>query len=303
MDAVCSVVLVCQPFDLIICKKPVSFRKNTVLLLEPAARSKLSDCPSLVRTVELDHKTVLSFLNDVNNRLPEMFCIDRQGYVVEEDIPLSLVYSLFEGIRIADAYTTSLREKLCLSLLSVFQERTKVISFLLTYMNIFSYKIMGIIGGDLERAWHLKDIAERLYASESLIKKRLKEEGTSFSEILRDMRMESARKMILENTYSVSMVAQKCGYNSTSYFISAFKDYYGMTPSYLMGQRLRIPVISSMPAVICGANKKRYPASKREARTVKRPESVLRPYTNGWRMPVLIFNTSSLVQLLTKTRR
>ncbi|ECK7329140.1 AraC family transcriptional regulator, partial [Salmonella enterica subsp. enterica] len=126
MDAVCSVVLVCQPFDLIICKKPVSFRKNTVLLLEPAARSKLSDCPSLVRMVELDHKTVLSFLNDVNNMLPEMFCIDRQGYVVEEDIPLSLVYSLFEGIRIADAYTTSLREKLCLSLLSVFQERTKV---------------------------------------------------------------------------------------------------------------------------------------------------------------------------------
>ncbi|EDE3185389.1 helix-turn-helix domain-containing protein [Salmonella enterica subsp. enterica serovar Saintpaul] len=230
MDAVCSVVLVCQPFDLIICKKPVSFRKNTVLLLEPAARSKLSDCPSLVRTVELDHKTVLSFLNDVNNRLPDMFCIDRQGYVIEENIPLSLVYSLFEGIRIADAYTTSLREKLCLSLLSVFQERTKVISFLLTYMNTFSYKIMGIIGGDLERAWHLKDIAARLYASESLIKKRLKEEGSSFSEILRELRMESARKMILENTHSVSMVAQKCGYNSTSYFISAFKDYYGMTP-------------------------------------------------------------------------
>lgn len=47
-------------------------QKNTVLLLEPAARSKLPDCPSLVRTVELDHKTVLSFLNDVNNRLPEI---------------------------------------------------------------------------------------------------------------------------------------------------------------------------------------------------------------------------------------
>lgn len=235
MDSVCSVVLVCQPFDLMICKKPVSFRKNTVLLLEPAARSKLSDCLSLVRTVELDHKTVLSFLNDVNNRLPEMSCIGRQEYVVEEDIPLSLVYSLFEGIRIAETYTTSLREKLCLSLLSVFQERTKVISFLLTHMNTFSYKIIGIIGGrDLERAWHLKDIAERLYASESLIKKRLKEEGTSFSEILREMRMESARKMILENNLSISMVAQMCGYNSTSYFISAFKDYYGMTSITLL---------------------------------------------------------------------
>ena len=91
-------------------------------------------------------------------------------------------------------------------------------------------KIWGSGVEPLERAWHLKDIAGRLYASESLIKKRLKEEGTSFSEILREMRMESARKMILENTHSVSMVAQKCGYNSTSYFISAFKDYYGMTP-------------------------------------------------------------------------
>ena len=45
-----------------------------------------------------------------------------------------------------------------------------MISFLLTYMNIFSYKIMGL-SGNLERARHLKDIAERLYASESLIKK------------------------------------------------------------------------------------------------------------------------------------
>lgn len=69
------------------------------------------------------------------------------------------------------------------------------------------------------------------------------------------------------------------------------------------GAKLRIPAISSMPAVICDANKKRYPASKREARIVKRPESVWQRYTNGWLMPVLIFNTSSLIQLLTKTKR
>ncbi len=230
MDAVCSVILVCQPFDLLIEKRIVSFRKNTVLLLEPCSRRELNDCPSFVRTVELDRKTVLSFLNDINNRLPDMFCPDKQGYVVEDDIPLSLVYSLFEGIRIADSYTSSLKEKLCVSLLSVFKDRARVTSFLLTHMNTLSYKIMGIIAGDLAHPWHLKDIAERLYASESLIKKKLREEGTSFSEILRDLRMESARKMIIENLYTITIVAQRCGYNSTSYFISAFKDYYGKTP-------------------------------------------------------------------------
>ncbi len=230
MDAVCSVVLVCQPFDLLVGKKIVSFRKNTILLLEPGVRRELTDCPSFVRTIELDRKTVLSFLNDINNRLPDMFCLDKQGYIVEDNIPLSLVYSLFEGIRIADTYTSSLKEKLSISLLSVFKDRARVTSFLLKHMNTLSYKIMGIIGGDLALPWHLKDIAERLYASESLIKKKLRDEGTSFSEILRNLRMESARKMIIENMYTVTIVAQKCGYNSTSYFISAFKDYYGMTP-------------------------------------------------------------------------
>ncbi|HCB8130088.1 TPA: helix-turn-helix domain-containing protein [Escherichia coli] len=230
MDIVCSVVLVCQPLDLLVESKIVSFRKNTVLLLTPSARKSLHDCSSFVRMVEINRKTVLSFLNDVNNELPDMLCIDKRGYIIEDNIPLSLVYSLFEGIRIADSYTDSLKDKLCISLLSVFKQRERVISFLLTHMNTFTFKIMGILGGDLTRSWHLKDVSDLIYVSESLIKKKLRDEGTSFSEILRDLRMESARRMIIENLYSVTLVAQKCGYNSTSYFISAFKDYYGMTP-------------------------------------------------------------------------
>lgn len=49
-------------------------------------------------------------------------------------------------------------------------------------------------------------------------------------------------------------------------------------------------------------NKKRFPVNKRKGRIAKRPESVRQPYASGWQMPVLIFNTSSLVQLSTKTR-
>ncbi|EES1759846.1 DNA-binding transcriptional activator AppY, partial [Escherichia coli] len=85
---------------------------------------------------------------------------------------------------------------------------------------------------NIERQWHLKDIAELIYTSESLIKKRLRDEGTSFTEILRDTRMRYAKKLITSNSYSINVVAQKCGYNSTSYFICAFKDYYGVTPSH-----------------------------------------------------------------------
>ncbi|EOU8919806.1 AraC family transcriptional regulator, partial [Klebsiella pneumoniae] len=33
-----------------------------------------------------------------------------------------------------------------------------------------------------------------------------------------------------------SQVSQSCGYNSTSYFISVFKDFYGMTPLHYVSQ-------------------------------------------------------------------
>ncbi|EFB9538290.1 TPA: DNA-binding transcriptional activator AppY, partial [Escherichia coli] len=121
---------------------------------------------------------------------------------------------------------------LCISLLAMFKKRESVNSFILTNINTFTCKITGIISFNIERQWHLKDIAELIYTSESLIKKRLRDEGTSFTEILRDTRMRYAKKLITSNSYSINVVAQKCGYNSTSYFICAFKDYYGVTPSH-----------------------------------------------------------------------
>ncbi len=232
MTPVCFIVLVCKPFDLLIGRKMISLRKNTILLIEPNIRRTLPECSSVVRVIALNSKVVLSFLNDINNNLPDVFHMDKQGGVIEENAPLPLTYALFDGVSIADSHSLSLKEKLCISLLSLFRERERVISFLLTYLNTFTNKITGVMCVDLSRQWHLKDIADMIYASESLIKKKLKEEGTSFSEVLRNLRMESARRMIIENVHSVSVISQKCGYNSTSYFISAFKDYYGMTPTH-----------------------------------------------------------------------
>lgn len=72
------------------------------------------------------------------------------------------------------------------------QKRESVNSFILTNINTFTCKITGIISFNIERQWHLKDIAELIYTSESLIK-RLRDEGTSFTEILRDTRMRYAK--------------------------------------------------------------------------------------------------------------
>lgn len=68
--------------------------------------------------------------------------------------------------------------------------------------------------------------------SESLIKKRLRDEGMLFIEILRDIRMRYVKKFIILNFYFINVVVQKCGYNSILYFICVFKDYYGVMLFY-----------------------------------------------------------------------
>ena len=49
--------------------------------------------------------------------------------------------------------------------------------------------------------------------------------------MLIDIRMEVARKMIMEDKLKMYEIAEKVGYNDFSYFIQAFKKKYGVTPN------------------------------------------------------------------------
>ena len=50
-------------------------------------------------------------------------------------------------------------------------------------------------------------------------------------DILQDYRLKEAKKMILENQYKISEIAEKVGYHDISYFIRVFKKKYGVTPN------------------------------------------------------------------------
>ncbi|NPI35604.1 helix-turn-helix domain-containing protein, partial [Escherichia coli] len=76
----------------------------------------------------------------------------------------------------------------------------------------------------------------RLCLSPSLLKKKLKSENTSYSQIITTCRMRYAVNELMMDGKNISQVSQSCGYNSTSYFISVFKDFYGMTPLHYVSQ-------------------------------------------------------------------
>lgn len=86
-----------------------------------------------------------------------------------------------------------------------------------------------IVNMKLAHPWKLKDICDCLYISESLLKKKLKQEQTTFSQILLDARMQHAKNLIRVEG-SVNKIAEQCGYASTSYFIYAFRKHFGNSP-------------------------------------------------------------------------
>lgn len=92
-------------------------------------------------------------------------------------------------------------------------------------------KIYSIIYQDIEKPWNLRSLASVLFMSESTIKRKLKEEGTSFSHIYTAARMSYAKELLLLPGMRVSTVAQKCGFTHVSYFVSCFKKQYGITPA------------------------------------------------------------------------
>uniref|UniRef100_UPI001FCE84E9 helix-turn-helix domain-containing protein n=1 Tax=Escherichia coli TaxID=562 RepID=UPI001FCE84E9 len=66
-------------------------------------------------------------------------------------------------------------------------------------------------------------------------------ENTSYSQIVTECRMRYAVQMLLMDNKNITQVAQLCGYSSTSYFISVFKAFYGLTPlNYLAKQRQKV---------------------------------------------------------------
>ncbi|WP_244616001.1 helix-turn-helix domain-containing protein [Escherichia albertii] len=65
--------------------------------------------------------------------------------------------------------------------------------------------------------------------NEGLIKKKLRLENTSFSQILLDTRMSLAINLLKQN-HPTKYVSKMCGFKSKSYFVCLFKKYYKCTP-------------------------------------------------------------------------
>lgn len=137
--------------------------------------------------------------------------------------------------KILDLYhmaDTKEQKKICIHfILCFFHKQKDFIPFCLSHLS-YCRKTRIVISSDIKRNWLLSDVASFLCMSPSTLKKKLNEEGHTFSSILTKCRMKFASELLLLSNKKVNQVALECGYKNVSYFITVFSRFYGIRPGH-----------------------------------------------------------------------
>lgn len=96
----------------------------------------------------------------------------------------------------------------------------------------FSAKVEDIIEQALRRKEVLKltDAARILNVSSSTLKRKIQESGLTFSDIDKKVKLNQAKRLILEGRLTIDQIAEQLNYTDATSFHRAFKNWTGITP-------------------------------------------------------------------------
>ena len=102
----------------------------------------------------------------------------------------------------------------------------------------FISKIVEYISSNIDKQISLDIVAEEFNISSSHLSRIFNRcSGTSFSEFVKDRKLEKAAELIMkEKNVNISDIEVKLGYLTPAYFSKLFKEKYGMTPAQFRKQ-------------------------------------------------------------------
>ncbi|MEM1143853.1 MAG: AraC family transcriptional regulator [Pseudomonadota bacterium] len=103
---------------------------------------------------------------------------------------------------------------------------------MLTSSYAFSWtaRVRAELRRDLVEMPELTNVAESVELHPQTLRRRLAEEGTTFTQIKSDIRRDTALHFLSKHSLSVEEVAYRSGFSEASAFIRAFKSWTGLTP-------------------------------------------------------------------------
>ncbi len=93
-------------------------------------------------------------------------------------------------------------------------------------------RVLSFIQENLPRNIGRQEIAKAVYLNPEYLSRLFKKEmGIALSDYLTQERMKIAKSLLLNTSFSISIIASKAGYVNFSHFAKAFKKEFGMSPS------------------------------------------------------------------------
>jgi AraC-like DNA-binding protein len=139
----------------------------------------------------------------------------------EEDVDLPLKHGNPVALRIA--------EEQCLRYLESWKKRAGV-----------SARVRHVLAMQSRDAPTIGKVASMLHMSERSLRRRLQEEGTSFSALCEETRQAIAEQLLMMPRLPIEQISERLGYSETAAFIHAFKRWTGQSPrAYRLGRARR----------------------------------------------------------------
>jgi len=92
-------------------------------------------------------------------------------------------------------------------------------------------RVRVLIGEAPDHPWTAGEMGRELAMSEATLRRRLTQERVRFEELLIDVRMHHALMLVQTTDWSITLIAQACGYKSRARFSERFQQRFGYLPS------------------------------------------------------------------------
>lgn len=171
MAHVCSVILVRRSFDIHHEQQKISLHNESILLLDKNLADDFAFCSLDTRRLDIEELTVCHYLQNIRQLPRNLGLHSKDRLLINQSLPIQLVTAIFDSFNDPRVNSPILSKMLYLSCLSMFSHKKELIPLLFNSISTVSGKVERLISFDIAKRWYLRDIAERMYTSESLIKK------------------------------------------------------------------------------------------------------------------------------------
>lgn len=96
----------------------------------------------------------------------------------------------------------------------------------------FSTRVRAVLASAEDVYPDLENVASRLFVSGRTLKRKLQQQGTTFQEILDDVRCRDATRLLENPRLSLEQIARHLGYADPANFTRAFRKWTGHAPSH-----------------------------------------------------------------------